>query len=147
MSQAPARQARSPTDESIASTRRRILVVDDNRDSADTLAKLLALSGHETQTAYDGIEAVAAVEKFLPDLVLLDIGLPKLDGYEACRRIRRMPGGERIVIIAMTGWGQEQDRRKSKEAGFNGHLVKPLEYGALMKLLAECGASSQPPDF
>jgi len=131
-------QAREPTAVSNGTPRRRVLVVDDKGDSADTLAKLLALSGHETQTAYDGNEAVGAVETFLPDLVLLDIGLPKLNGYEVCRRIRELPGGERIVVVALTGWGQEQDRRKSKEAGFNEHLVKPIEYGELMKLLAEC---------
>jgi CheY-like chemotaxis protein/two-component sensor histidine kinase len=115
----------------------RILVVDDNRDSATTLSMLLKISGHETQTAHDGVEAVQVSEMFQPHVILLDIGLPKLNGYEACRRIREHSWGQQIVIIALTGWGQEDDRRKSREAGFNGHLVKPVEHAALSTLLTE----------
>ena len=116
---------------------RRILVVDDNRISADSLAKLLQLTGNKTQSAYDGLEAVAAAATFRPDVILLDIGLPKLNGYEAARKIREQPWGKNIVMVALTGWGQDEDRQKSKEAGFNGHMVKPVELTALMKLLAE----------
>ena len=116
---------------------RRILVVDDNRISADSLAKLLQLTGNETHTAYDGLEAVEAAATFRPDVILLDIGLPKLNGYEAARKIREQPWGKNIVMVALTGWGQDEDRQKSKEAGFNGHMVKPVELTALMKLLAE----------
>jgi CheY-like chemotaxis protein len=123
--------------EPTTSTARRILVVDDNRDSARSLAMLLKLTGHETHTAYDGLEAVEAAEKFHPDVILLDIGLPKLNGYQACRCIREQPWSNGMVLVALTGWGQEEDRQKSKEAGFNGHLVKPVDYAALMKLLAE----------
>jgi len=116
---------------------RRILVVDDNHDSASSLAGLLKLTGHQTQTAYDGLEAVAATLTFLPEVVLLDIGLPILNGYDACRQIRAQPGGMRILLIALTGWSQDDDRRKSKEAGFDAHLVKPVDHEQLIKLMAD----------
>lgn len=115
--------------------KRRILIVDDNKDSADSLAMLLEITGNQTYMAHDGEEAVAAVEKFRPEVVLLDIGLPKLDGHEVCRRVREQPWGQDIIVIALTGWGQEDDRRKSEEAGFNGHLVKPVDYDKLLALL------------
>ncbi len=115
----------------------RILVVDDNRDSANTLAMLLRLTGNTTHTAYDGLEAVEATATFKPDVILMDIGLPNLNGYEACRRIREQPWGKKIVIVALTGWGQEEDREKSANAGFNSHMVKPVDFNALKKLLAE----------
>ena len=118
----------------------RILVVDDNRDSATSLAMLLKLTGHETHTAYDGLEAVEKAATFKPDVVLLDIGLPKLNGYEACRRIREQPCGKNMVLVALTGWGQEEDRQRSRDAGFNGHLVKPVDLNVLAKLLTETGA-------
>jgi CheY-like chemotaxis protein len=116
--------------------RRRILVVDDNRDSALSLGMMLHLMDNEVRTAHDGLEAVRAAEVFHPDVVLLDIGLPKLNGYEAARRIREQPWGSEMVLIAVTGWGQEEDKRRSKEAGFNFHMVKPLEPAALEKVLA-----------
>ena len=116
---------------------RRILVVDDNRDSADSLAMVLRHMGHEAHTGYDGEEAVVAAEKFRPEVVLLDLGMPKLNGYDACRRIRAKPWGKGMVLIAVTGWGQEGDRRRTEVAGFNHHLVKPVDPAALMKLLAE----------
>jgi CheY-like chemotaxis protein len=122
---------------------RRILVVDDSRDSADSLAMLLRLMGNETRTANDGLEAVDAAAAFDPDVVLLDIGLPKLNGHEVCKRIRKQMGGETIVLIALTGWGQEEDRRRSKEAGFNFHLVKPIDPAALQKLLAGLDAPGE----
>ncbi|MDQ3564040.1 MAG: ATP-binding protein [Pseudomonadota bacterium] len=130
--------------EATPTTTRRILVVDDNRDSAESLAMLLKLMGNETHTAYDGFEAVEAAAAFRPDVILLDIGLPKLNGYEACRRIREQPWGKDMVLVALTGWGQEEDRRKSREAGFDGHIVKPVDPTALTKLLAETGASAPP---
>lgn len=114
-----------------------ILIVDDNRDSADSLSMLLELTGNKTYLAHDGVEAIEAVEKYHPQVVLLDIGLPKLDGHAVCRRIREKPWGKDIVIIALTGWGQEGDRRKSQEAGFDGHLVKPVDYDELLELLGE----------
>ena len=114
----------------------RILVVDDNRDAADSLATMLRMSGHETRTAYDGSEAVQAAQAFRPEIVLMDIGMPKMNGYEAARRIRQESWGERMVLIALTGWGQEEDKRRAVEAGFDHHLTKPIEAAALEKLLA-----------
>jgi PAS domain S-box-containing protein len=114
---------------------RRIVIVDDNRDSAESLAMLLEITGNKTYMAHDGEEAVEAIEKQRPEVVLLDIGLPKLDGHEVCRHVRQQTWGKDIVMIALTGWGQEDDRRKSEEAGFNGHLVKPVDYDKLLDLL------------
>jgi PAS domain S-box-containing protein len=118
-----------------SSAQRRILIVDDNRDSADSLAMLLEITGNQTYLAHDGVEALESIENYHPEVVLLDIGLPKLDGHEVCRRVREQPWGKDIRIIALTGWGQEEDRRKSEEAGFNGHLVKPVDYDKLLALL------------
>jgi len=120
-----------------ASANRRILVVDDIRDNADSLALLLRLMGHEIATAYDGLEAVEAAGTFRPDVILLDIGLPKMDGNEAARRIRAQPWGKAMVLIALTGWGQEEDRLRSAAAGFDHHLVKPVDPVGLKQLLAE----------
>ncbi|MFL5243138.1 MAG: ATP-binding protein [Gemmataceae bacterium] len=114
----------------------RILVVDDNKDGADSLGMMLRIMGHDTHTAYDGVEALKTAEAFRPEVVLLDIGLPKLNGYEVARQIREAPWGESMVLIAQTGWGQEEDKCRSKEAGFNFHMVKPIDPGALEKLLA-----------
>lgn len=114
----------------------RILVVDDNKDSADSLAMLLRLKANEIRTAYDGMEAVKVAETFRPELVLLDIGLPKLNGYDVARHIRQQPWGRNVLLVALTGWGQDEDRRRSQEAGFNFHIVKPVELSALEKLLA-----------
>lgn len=115
----------------------RILIVDDNRDSADSLAMLLQFMGNETRTAYDGQAGVDCAEAFRPAVVLLDIGLPKLNGYEACRHLRGRPWGKDVVLIAVTGWGQEEDRRHSREAGFDHHMVKPVDPQELMRLLAD----------
>jgi CheY-like chemotaxis protein len=98
---------------------------------------LLKLSGNVTHTAFDGLEAVEAAAALRPEVVLLDIGLPNLNGYEVCRRIRAQPGGKGILVVALTGWGQEEDRQKCRDAGFDSHLVKPVELNALMKLLAK----------
>lgn len=114
---------------------RRILVVDDNRDAAESLAMLLNLKQSETHIAHDGFEGVEAASTFKPDVVLLDIGMPTVNGYEACRRIREQPWGRSMILIALTGWGQDQDRQLSKEAGFDGHMVKPVDIDSLMSLL------------
>ena len=114
---------------------RRVLVVDDNEDSASSLAKLLKMMGNHTRVAHDGLAAVTAAEEFRPDVVLLDIGLPGLNGYDACQRIRQQPWGKDTVMVALTGWGQEDDRRRSREVGFDHHLVKPLDYDALLMVL------------
>jgi PAS domain S-box-containing protein len=134
---AAGRPAAGRADESAApKSSLRILIVDDNRDGADSLVMLLRLMGNDTRTAYDGQEGVDVAEEFRPDVMLLDIGLPKLNGYEACRRIREQEGGKDIFLIAVTGWGQEDDRRRSADAGFDRHLVKPVDPQELMKLLA-----------
>lgn len=121
----------------------RILVVDDNKDSADSLGMLLRLKANEIRTAYDGIEAVKLAETFRPQLVLLDIGLPQLNGYDVARRIRQQPWGRDVILVALTGWGQDEDRRRSQEAGFNFHIVKPVELSALEKLLAGLRATTE----
>ena len=115
---------------------RRILVVDDNRDSAESLVMILQMMGNDVHTAHDGLEAVAAAAEFRPEVIFLDIGLPKLNGYEAGRQIRELAGGGEMVLIALTGWGQEQDRRQSREAGFDHHLTKPVDFDNLRELLA-----------
>ena len=114
----------------------RILVVDDNRDAADSMAMMLRMMGHETNTAYDGLEAVQATAAFRPDVVLLDIGLPKMNGYEVARHIRKQRWGNSMALIALTGWGQEEDKRRALEAGCDHHLTKPVEAVTLAKLLA-----------
>lgn len=121
----------------------RMLVVDDNRDGAESLALMLRILGNETRVAFDGEDGVAMAEAYQPDVILFDIGLPKMNGYEACRCIREQPWGQRPVIIAVTGWGQPEDRLRSKNAGFDHHMVKPLDTRALMKLLAECRQSTK----
>jgi CheY-like chemotaxis protein len=114
----------------------KILVADDNVDSAQSLAILLQILGNEVHTAHDGREAVDAATTLQPDLALLDIGMPRLNGYEACRRIREQPWAKSTVMVALTGWGQIEDVRRSEQAGFDHHLVKPVEPAALEKLLA-----------
>ena len=114
----------------------RILVVDDNHDSALSLAMMLSIMGHETRTAHDGESAVETAESFLPEVVLLDIGLPKLNGYEVAQRIREQSWGASMFLIAVTGWGQEEDRQRSSEVGLNVHMVKPVEPAVLERLLA-----------
>jgi signal transduction histidine kinase len=129
----------APDEEQAPAGERQILIVDDNRDSASSLAMLLQMTGHVTREAYDGPEAIDAAREFRPDVVLLDIGLPTLDGFEVCRHIRAKSWGRDVLIVALSGWGQIEDRRKSKEAGFDHHMVKPVKHEALMKLLREHG--------
>jgi PAS domain S-box-containing protein len=117
-------------------TARRVLIVDDSLDGAESLAMLLQVGGHETHLAHDGIEAVEAAARLRPDVVLLDIGLPRLNGYEVCRQLRKEPWGKDLLLVALTGWGQDEDRHRSNEAGFDAHLVKPVDHDALLKLLA-----------
>jgi len=116
--------------------RYRILIADDNRDGADSLAMLLQVMGHDVETAYAGDQAVDVAEQMRPDVILLDIGMPKLNGYDACRRIRTQPWGRETLLIALTGWGQEEDRRRTRDAGFDLHLVKPVTSADLLEVLA-----------
>ena len=128
----------------VPTTPLRILIVDDNHDSADMLATLLQFAGHETFAEHDGAAAVEVAAKLDPDVILLDIGLPILNGYEAARRIRKQQGQQRRpLLIALTGWGQDEDRRRSEEAGFDAHLVKPVDDAVLGRLLAELSAGQQ----
>jgi CheY-like chemotaxis protein len=122
--------ARTPT-----GTRLRILVVDDNHDTADSLQMLLHVMQHEIRTAYDGLEAVRSAQAFEPDVVFLDIGLPKMSGYEVAQTLRRQQGERRPTLIAISGWGQEADRKRSQEAGFDRHLVKPVDPAEIFSLL------------
>jgi CheY-like chemotaxis protein len=121
---------------------RRILVVDDNRDAADSLGVVLALHGMETRTAHDGFAALEALDEFRPSVILLDLGLPGIDGYEVAQRVRQHPHGRRATIIALTGWGQERDRQRSAAVGFDHHLVKPVDTEALRQLLANLPAET-----
>src|SRR6516225_3896337 len=115
---------------------RRILVVDDNVDAAESLAVLLRLDGHEVRVASDGPEALAAAQADPPEMVVLDLGMPGMDGFEVARRLRLLPGTKGTLLVAMTGWAQEDDRRRCYEAGFDGHLPKPVEWDALRQFLA-----------
>jgi PAS domain S-box-containing protein len=121
----------------VEQTHRRVLVVDDNRDGANSMAIVLRLLGNDVKTAHDGIEAIEMAESYLPEIILMDIGLPRLNGLDATARIREQPWGETIKIIALTGWGQDNDRLRSYSAGCDGHLVKPVNLPDLQKLLAE----------
>src|SRR5438874_11121066 len=114
----------------------RILVVDDNRDAADSLGMLLRLQGADVQVVDNGPAALEALTTYGPSVVLLDIGMPGMDGYELARRMRQQQGGEDVTLIALTGWGQEQARRLSKEAGIDYHLIKPVNWESLVSLLA-----------
>ncbi len=122
----------------------RVLIADDLVDSADTLALLFEASGHAVRVAYDGEEALAIGESFRPEIVLLDLGMPKLDGYEACRRMRATSWGHDATLVAQTGWGQGDDRRRTRNAGFDLHVVKPIDVDKLMALLRTMRASPSP---
>jgi CheY-like chemotaxis protein/two-component sensor histidine kinase len=139
-SQCPQPQAEGPAYMSPPSLR--ILIVDDNRDAADSLAMLLRTTGNDIRTAYDGLEAVQVASEFRPEVVLLDIGLPKIDGHEVAQRIRKEPWGRQMCLIAVTGWSDETDRARSRAAGFDHHLVKPLDTGHLAQLLTSVGRST-----
>ncbi|MBZ5710550.1 PAS domain S-box protein [Nannocystis pusilla] len=123
---------------------RRVLVVDDNEDSTTTMAIMLRLLGHDVRTARDGLDAVAEAEAFRPDVILMDMGMPRLNGYDATRRIRAQPWGGGIFVVALTGWGQESDRARSRDAGCNRHLVKPVSLAVLQKLFAELADADAP---
>jgi CheY-like chemotaxis protein len=112
------------------------MVVDDNHDAAESMGILLKLLGAEVQVVYSGTEALDLIPTYQPSAVLLDIGMPGMDGHEVARRIRQLPEFRDITLIALSGWGQEEDRRRSKQAGFDYHLIKPADVNALQNLLA-----------
>jgi CheY-like chemotaxis protein len=126
-----------PDQQRVSAIRARILVADDNRDAVQSLAMMLELEGHEIRIAYDGFDALRIAQEFRPHLVLLDIGMPGMDGYEAARQIRERPWGKSTCLIALTGWGQEHDKRQATEAGFDRHLVKPVDPQVLIGLIAD----------
>jgi CheY-like chemotaxis protein len=130
---APAREEQSATQ----APPRRVLVVDDNQDAAESLALYLGMFGHEVRLAFDGLAAVEAAEQFRPHVALVDIGLPKLNGYDTARRIRAEPWGKNMMLVAVTGWGQDDDVRRAAEAGFDKHLTKPVDPQALAELVAQ----------
>ena len=115
----------------------RVLVVDDNIDGAVSLAKVLQFGGHTTQTAHSGLEALDAARRFLPEVIFLDIGLPGMSGYDVARQLRSEPSLSSVVLVALTGWGSEDDKRQSREAGFDFHLTKPVEVKAIESILAQ----------
>lgn len=115
--------------------KRRVLVVDDNVDAARTLAMMLQLDGHEAEVAHDGEQAIVLAEESKPEIIFLDIGMPRISGYEVCRAIREKSWGKEIMLVALTGWGQKEDRKRSLEAGFDKHLVKPVELSALQSVM------------
>ncbi|MGE3889025.1 MAG: ATP-binding protein [Vicinamibacterales bacterium] len=123
-----------PSESALQAARRRVLIADDNDDNAKALAELLRHRGHIVETAHDGEAAYAAAERHRPHVVMLDIGMPRLNGHEVCRRIREQPWGRGMRIVAQTGWGQAADRRRSEEAGFDSHLVKPIDPTQLERL-------------
>src|ERR1700743_3400276 len=116
---------------------RRVLIVDDNEDAANSLATLLQLSGYETASVYTAADALRRASDFRPDVVLLDIGLPGMDGYQVAQHMRELPGLKDIHLVAVTGYGRSDDRQRAREAGFDEHLVKPVEFAVLERTLAE----------
>ena len=133
---------RETDEQHTAAPKRRILVVDDNRDSAESLAMVLRLVGNDVRTAYDARQALALAETYRPELMLLDIGLPGMDGYELAKQIRSEPWGSRMRLVALTGYAREEDRRRAEEAGFDHHLAKPVDFDALYKLVAQRDAGA-----
>jgi CheY-like chemotaxis protein/two-component sensor histidine kinase len=136
---AQAAPARRPPQgpEALAATGASVLVVDDNQDAADSLREMLAMSGYRARSAYTGQGALDAIASEAPDLALLDIGLPDIDGYEVCRRVRAHAHGGRPALIALTGWGQERDKERAIAAGFNGHITKPADPRTLLAMVRQ----------
>ena len=123
----------------------KVLVVDDNEDAANSLATLLEVMGYEVRTAYDGPEAIEAADQFQPAVALLDIGLPRLSGYDIARHVREHRGGD-VLLVAITGWGQEDDRRRAREAGFDHHFTKPADFEVLLELIGQELTHRTPPN-
>jgi DNA-binding response OmpR family regulator len=122
---------------------RRVLVVDDNQDAADSLAMLLGVRGEDVRIAYDGAKALEVERDFKPDVVLLDIGLPAVSGYDVAERIREKRG-DKVLIVAITGWGQEKDLRRAEDAGIDHHFTKPVDFEALVALIERAAPSRKP---
>jgi CheY-like chemotaxis protein/anti-sigma regulatory factor (Ser/Thr protein kinase) len=131
----PESGARQLRNDKPLTVRRRILVVDDNADARESLYSLVTRLGNDVRCAQDGLEALQVAQAFQPEIVLMDLGMPNLNGYEAARRMRQEPWGREIALVATTGWGQDEDRRRTAEAGFDRHLVKPIEIASLREIL------------
>jgi CheY-like chemotaxis protein len=125
--------------------RSRVVIIDDNRDAARTMSMLVDELGGTARTAYDAAGGLEAVQEFRPDIVFLDIGMPGMDGYEACRRIRQTPSGKHLIVVAVTGWGQPQDKQRALEAGFDAHLTKPVDPNAFTRLLVTSATTTAGP--
>jgi two-component system, chemotaxis family, CheB/CheR fusion protein len=138
------RSARETRELNTNLARHRVLVVDDNVDAAESLGMLLKMSGQEVSVAHNGHDGIQQAREFRPELVLLDIGMPMMDGYEVCRRLRQDTCTQDAVVIALTGWGLEEDRQRALEEGFDHHLVKPVELQTLMKLLEDLDQELEP---
>ena len=138
---APLQSSKSDAGRRLNSTAHRILIADDNRDAAESMGMLLRLMGNDVRTVFDGVEAVEEAETFRPDLILLDIGMPKLNGYDAARRIRKQGWSQATTLVALTGWGREDDKRKAAEAGFDRHFTKPIDPATLQRLIADFQSS------
>lgn len=117
-------------------------MVDDSTSTAESMAALLHLKGHDARVAFDGPQALKTAAVFHPEVVLLDIGMPGMDGYQVAKQLRQMPGLEQTLLVAITGYGQEEDRRRSREAGFHHHLVKPVSLRAVEEVLATAGCAT-----
>jgi CheY-like chemotaxis protein len=144
LSPAPSATLQPKSDAPTSQAPKRIVVADDNEDSVVMLAELFKLLGHEVWTASDGAEALERASEVHPDVVVLDLGMPRLDGFETARRIRETPGCKSALLVALTGWGQDSDRQRTREAGFDKHLVKPVDPKALSALLASTENASGP---
>jgi CheY-like chemotaxis protein len=129
----------------IATQPRRVLVVDDNRDSAESLAILLRAMGHDVRIAHAGLQGIEIARQFLPEAIFMDLGMPRLNGYDTTQRIRQEPWGQQIFIVALTGWGQATDRIRSQEAGCDAHLVKPVSLPDLDQVLSQMSDEPSPP--
>jgi CheY-like chemotaxis protein len=123
----------------------RMLVADDNRDAAESMGEMLRLLGNEVRTVHDGVQALEEAAAFRPDVILLDIGMPRMNGYETARRIRQERWGRQTILVALTGWGQEEDKRKALDAGFDKHFTKPIKLADLEQLVASLAHESVAP--
>jgi CheY-like chemotaxis protein len=130
----------------VSGPRHRLLVADDNADSVTTLSLMLEAMGHEVRTAHDGVQTVEMAESFRPDAILMDIGMPGLNGFDACARIRARPWASDVFIVALTGWGQDEDKNRSRAAGFDRHLVKPVEPATLEHMIRALPPRNTPRD-
>jgi CheY-like chemotaxis protein len=139
---AEASDTRTSTNSAPTSFKRRILFADDNRDVVESFEMMLRILGHDVLTALDGVEALEKAEEHRPDVIVLDVGMPRLDGYETARRIRQMPWSRDVILIAVTGWGNDNDKRVSAEAGFNIHLVKPVDATMILDVIEQMGQPS-----